>query len=258
MLLFLFKKTYYFTNVVLTILGIIYYIIHKYSNIYLQLLYYYFKNILIIYILDIRRNRINYNNLKLIEFIPDLTIGYLIEIMIINLSYYNYNYDNNILIDFITFIPKTFVFEIIFDFFHYCMHRLLHTKHFYFIHKKHHKYKSNITVINTFHHNPIDLILSNLLPMIITSYLIYITQLKILILNEFQFIIFLIYKTFIELAGHVGIDNKTPSFPQLNMLPKYFNIEMYSTDHYNHHTKFNYNYSKRFILWDKLFNTYYK
>lgn len=73
----------------------------------------------------------------------------------------------------------------------------------------------------------------------------------------FHFIV--VYKNFIEISGHSGkILYPTTSFPQFMWLPKWLNIELYCEDHDNHHFINNCNYSKRFSLWDKVFNTYMK
>ena len=243
--------TYIRTNLILIILGINYYNVYLYNNYILILFYTVFKNFTILFTLDYYKKLIDYTKLNKKKLIKDILIGSFIELFIIKFSYFYKS--SNIIYDCILFIPKTFLFELIFDFFHYWFHRLLHTKYLYFLHKQHHQFSQNISIEHTFNHNILDLVISNLMPMYLTSQIIY--------LSDFQFIIFLIYKTFIEFAGHIGsnINKKIiPSFPQFYWLPKYFNIEMYSIDHYLHHATFNYNYSKRFVLWDKIFNTYYQ
>lgn len=148
------------------------------------------------------------------------------------------------------FIPISFIFEIIFDFFHYFTHRLLHHKYFYrFLHKKHHKFKHPLA-ITTFYQDPFDLIITNSIPTVITLFIIP----KISYL-QYNFII--IYKSFIEISGHSGkLSYPTSSFVQFIWLPKMLNIELYTEDHDLHHSLNNCNYSKRFSLWDKVFNTY--
>ncbi len=66
----------------------------------------------------------------------------------------------------------------------------------------------------------------------------------------------LISKIYMELCGHSGKDIKTGSFVQCIWLPRLLNIQLYTVDHDNHHSKNNCNYGKRFSLWDKVFNTY--
>ena len=156
------------------------------------------------------------------------------------------------LLEFISFIGKSFIFEIIFDFFHYWTHRIAHHRYLYkYSHKKHHEYNKNTNIITTFHQDFFDLLFTNVLPMYLTSQIIPFTQL--------QYCIFLVYKTFIEIGGHLGKESTgLICFPQFVWLPKLFNIQLYSIDHYHHHTKINYNYSKRFMLWDKIFGSHYK
>ena len=66
------------------------------------------------------------------------------------------------------------------------------------------------------------------------------------------------YKTFVEIAGHAGIETNSTSFPQAVVLPKLFGIEMRTNDHDLHHTSTGKpcNFAKRFTLWDKVFGTY--
>jgi hypothetical protein len=56
----------------------------------------------------------------------------------------------------------SFVVEIIFDFFHYWSHRVLHTNKFLYIniHKKHHRYRHPTSLL-TFYQDPLDLIITN-------------------------------------------------------------------------------------------------
>ncbi len=153
--------------------------------------------------------------------------------------------------DLIYFIPISFVFELIFDLFHYCMHRLVHVNRYFYVnfHKLHHKYQYPSSII-TFYQHPVDLILSNSIPLLLT--------LLIIPMSVELFTLISVYKMYTEIAGHIGKKTNTTSFPQCIWLPKLFNIEMHVDDHDAHHTKNNCNYSKRFILWDKVFGTYKK
>lgn len=149
------------------------------------------------------------------------------------------------------FIPHSFVFELVFDFFHYWFHRLIHqNKWLYtFIHKKHHKFHHPTSII-TYYQDPQDLILTNSIPIFLTLSLIP-------RLSFFQYHLWMVYKTYIEISGHTGKQTyPNHSFPQFVWLPRYFNIELYSEDHDQHHCKIRCNYSKRFVFWDKLFGTY--
>jgi sterol desaturase/sphingolipid hydroxylase (fatty acid hydroxylase superfamily) len=159
-------------------------------------------------------------------------------------------FSKNIYHDIIYFIPYSFIYEVIFDFFHYITHRLLHNKHLYkYLHKKHHKFNHPIS-ITTFYQDPLDLMITNSIP----------TILSILLLRKIshlQFNVILVYKNFIEISGHTGkIVYPACSFSQFIWLPKVLHIELYTDDHDLHHSLNNCNYSKRFSLWDKVFGTY--
>jgi sterol desaturase/sphingolipid hydroxylase (fatty acid hydroxylase superfamily) len=141
----------------------------------------------------------------------------------------------------------SFIFEMIFDLFHYLTHRLLHTKYFYKLHKKHHKFQ-HPSIITTYYHSPLDLILTISMPTIIALVLFPLSYL------HFKYI--LVYKSFTEISGHSGKRLfPTGSFPQFIWLPRFFNVDLYTEDHDLHHTLNNCNYSKKFLLWDRLFKT---
>jgi len=151
--------------------------------------------------------------------------------------------------DLISFIPISFVFELVLDFFHYWFHRLLHTKQFYFIHKTHHIVINPRPIVN-FYQSPIEAVIVSGFPTLLALCTIPTPSL-------FQFILLLTYKMYIEVAGHAGIVSKpSSSFTQFVFLPKLLSIELYTEDHHLHHALNKYNYSKRFAIWDKLFGTY--
>jgi len=75
-------------------------------------------------------------------------------------------------------------------------------------------------------------------------------------MSKYQFILMTALKTIVEISGHTGKDIKQGSFPQFPWLAAYFNISLCTHDHDIHHRYFDYNFSKRFSLWDKLFGTY--
>lgn len=73
--------------------------------------------------------------------------------------------------------------------------------------------------------------------------------------NYFIFVFFW-YKTFLEISGHLGKENKGLSFPQFVWIPKYFGISLQSKNHNYHHIKPMKNFGKRFAIWDKVFGTF--
>ena len=150
------------------------------------------------------------------------------------------------------FIPVSFCFEIILDFFRYWVHRLLHlNKGLYrMTHKIHHKYTNPVS-INAYHFSPFDLIASISIPMILTILILPYN------LSLFEFMMISVYKQYTELAGHSGkMLSPASSFPQCIWLPRLLNIELYAEDHDSHHKLSNCNFAKRFSLWDKIFGTY--
>lgn len=159
--------------------------------------------------------------------------------------------DRKIIYDLLLFVPISFIFEVIYDFMHYWIHRLFHyNKLLYkYIHKKHH-IKTNTTYLDTYYQNPIDVILSNSIPFCLTLYILG-------NVSYFQFILLVVYKTAVEIAGHTGKKTfPTSSFPQFPWLVKYLGIELYTEDHDLHHRYTNCNFSKRLSFWDKIFGTY--
>jgi len=165
------------------------------------------------------------------------------------IKYYIFT-EPNTYIDLVTFIPISFLFEIIFDFFHYITHRLLHQPSLYkYFHKKHHTFIHTTSII-TFYQDPIEIIITNSLPVLFTLQIIP-------RLSYFQLNAIIIYKTYSEICGHLGKKcYPTSSFCQFIWLPKLLQIELYGEDHSLHHSKNYCNYSKRFSLWDKVFGTY--
>ena len=163
--------------------------------------------------------------------------------------------DSSYAYDLISFIPVSFVFELVFDFIHYWSHRALHQIPWLYInfHKKHHKFNYPNTIV-TFYQDPIDLMLTNSLP---TTFGLMCVKTLFGGVSDFQFSLLIIYKSYIEICGHSGKDIKrTSAFVQFMWLPKMLGIELITEDHDIHHTKNNCNYSKRFSLYDKLFGTY--
>jgi sterol desaturase/sphingolipid hydroxylase (fatty acid hydroxylase superfamily) len=184
------------------------------------------------------------------EFILYVAQGAVIETLMVYLIIPE-NSEPNSLIILSAFIPMSFVFEIIFDLFFYLTHRYLHMTHSS-IHKIHHEYV-HLKPSITFYQDIYDILLTVTIPFLISVHLIQLAY----PLSSFEISLLLTYKVFIEIAGHSGkISNPSSSFPQCIWLPKLLGIEMYSEDHSLHHSDTKYNFSKRFILWDKVFGTY--
>jgi sterol desaturase/sphingolipid hydroxylase (fatty acid hydroxylase superfamily) len=164
--------------------------------------------------------------------------------------------DLNIPIIFGCFLYKSFIFEVIFDFFHYWLHRLLHTYPILYrhIHKKHHKYPQP-SATTAFYMSIPDLILSHCIPLILSSYIM--SQNQYTIINKWEFMLINTYLSYQEVGGHLGRwMDPTSSFAQFVWLPKWLGIELYTENHDLHHSQIIYNYSKRFSLWDKVFGTF--
>lgn len=147
------------------------------------------------------------------------------------------------------FIPKSFLMELVYDFVHYSLHRMMHLPLLYsFIHKKHHHYPNPITE-TSFVMTPLDLVLSYTVPLYISTKLFPVSALELELFN-----VYLLYQ---EIAGHSGKKTSpSSSFAQCVYLPRFLGIQLYAEDHNLHHLKLNCNYSKRFSLWDKLFGTF--
>ena len=151
----------------------------------------------------------------------------------------------------LVFIPMSLCFEIIFDFFHYWSHRFLHTINLSW-HKTHHSY-INLKPAITFYQHWMDLLLTNSLPLLFTERIVQ----SVYPLSTFEVSALVTYKIFTEVSGHLGHKGyPTSSFPQCIWLPRLLGIELYCEDHNLHHTNTNYNFAKRFSLWDKVFGTY--
>ena len=153
--------------------------------------------------------------------------------------------------DIVWFIPHSFLFELVFDFFHYWTHRMVHHHLLYaYIHKKHHKHLHPIT-ITTYYQEPLDLLITNTVPTLLTLLMIPMMSLP-------QYHMMLTYKEYIEISGHCGRQLfPTHSFIQCIWLPRLLNIQLYTEEHDLHHSVNRCNYSKRFTIWDKVFGTYH-
>lgn len=157
-------------------------------------------------------------------------------------------------VDLGTLLGVALLFEILFDLFHYLIHRALHHRAIYaWIHKKHHEHHAP-TVYSTYHHHPIDLLLTNVLPMVISLYGV---QQLFGGISPLVFHCLHTYKEYIEISGHSGRDiRKTGSFVQCIWIPRLMGIALYTADHDLHHQRSHCNYGKRFSLWDRFFGTF--
>jgi sterol desaturase/sphingolipid hydroxylase (fatty acid hydroxylase superfamily) len=100
------------------------------------------------------------------------------------------------------FFPMMFLFEFIFDFFHYWIHRKAHCPPFYkWLHKTHHLHRYPTGII-TFYQNPIDLILSNSIPSFLAFFMMY--SILGVQWDMFQFSLLLVFKSLVEIGGHLG------------------------------------------------------
>eukprot|EP00516_Mucochytrium_quahogii_P011245 CAMPEP_0203790250 /NCGR_PEP_ID=MMETSP0100_2-20121128/3938_1 /ASSEMBLY_ACC=CAM_ASM_000210 /TAXON_ID=96639 /ORGANISM=" , Strain NY0313808BC1" /LENGTH=234 /DNA_ID=CAMNT_0050693363 /DNA_START=580 /DNA_END=1284 /DNA_ORIENTATION=- len=157
-----------------------------------------------------------------------------------------------------TFVLKSFLYETVFDFFHYWTHRVCHeVPWLYRFHKSHHKFL-HPSPLATFHQHPFDIAFTNILPNLLALSLL--RRFTGVNFYGFEYTLLMSYKTFVEIAGHAGIESHATSFPQFAPLPKALNMELRSNDHDLHHSAplKACNYSKRFTLWDKVFGTYIK
>ena len=163
------------------------------------------------------------------------------------------NDEPNLIVITLAFIPMSFVFEIIFDFFYYWSHRFLHVTHAS-CHKTHHAY-IHLKPAITFYQDWMDLLLTVSLPFLLAAKIVQIVY----PLSWLEISLLLTYKIFIEISGHSGrVSKPTSSFSQCIWLPQLLGIELYSENHNLHHVDTNYNYAKQFSLWDKAFGTFAK
>lgn len=168
--------------------------------------------------------------------------------------FFQNNSEYNIFYDLKWFIPVSFLFEIIFDFFHYWTHRLVHENPtlYQLFHRKHHSHP-HPNVYTTFYQDPIDLLITNMFPTMMAMYMVN----QCFPMSYFMWRSINTYKVYIEICGHSGKDiERTCSFVQFIWITKWFGIDLYTEDHDRHHSNVTCNYSKRFMLWDKIFGTY--
>ncbi|TMW60712.1 hypothetical protein Poli38472_000754 [Pythium oligandrum] len=153
------------------------------------------------------------------------------------------------LVEYAAFIPQSLLFELVFDLFHYVMHWTCHQVSWLYqhVHKRHHKHL-HPCALSTYEQDGIDLCLTNVLPFVFASKLAPVG-------SVFQLHLLFAYKTYVEVAGHSGLEIKGFSFPQMPLI-NLTGICLRVHDHDLHHTHPRYNFAKRFAFWDKLFHTF--
>uniref|UniRef100_M4B1L0 Fatty acid hydroxylase domain-containing protein n=1 Tax=Hyaloperonospora arabidopsidis (strain Emoy2) TaxID=559515 RepID=M4B1L0_HYAAE len=154
------------------------------------------------------------------------------------------------LVEFATFVPKSLLFEVTFDFFHFAMHWTCHYIPWLYknVHKRHHLHLHPCP-LSTYAQDGVDLILTNVMPFCLAWSLGF-------LLSGLQLHMLFAYKTYVEVAGHSGLDIKGVSFPQMPLLNNVTGICLRVHDHDLHHTHQRYNFAKRFSVWDKVFHTF--
>lgn len=124
-------------------------------------------------------------------------------------------------------ILSCFLFEIIYEFFHYWTHRFLHQKTMYaWFHKTHHKFWCP-NAIHAFYQHPVDIIVSHSIP----------NAIAVIMLPNMYYVYYhcsTVYKQYVDICVH--------SNPE--------------SDHRLHHSVSKYNYGKSISLWDTMFRTY--
>lgn len=167
----------------------------------------------------------------------------------ISYQFVNLKKCDNLFYNLLTFLPVTFLFEIIYDFIFYIHHYLAHKNKilYKFLHKKHHQHHNNINLITLYYTDTLDIIINSI-------YIIFITYL--IPIYELQFFTWIFHKILVELAGHSATDDNHSCFSQFIYIPRILDIDLNKADHFLHHISHKYNYSKRFSLWDKVFGTY--
>ncbi|KAG6610286.1 fatty acid hydroxylase [Phytophthora cinnamomi] len=153
-------------------------------------------------------------------------------------------------VEYAWFIPKSLLFEVVFDFFHFTMHWVCHYSTWLYknVHKRHHLHLHPCP-LSTYEQDGVDLCLTNVLPFCLAWGLSF-------PFSDFQLHLLFAYKTYVEVAGHSGLEIKGFSFPQMPLVNNFTSICLRVHDHDLHHTHPRWNFAKRFSLWDKLFRTF--
>ena len=155
----------------------------------------------------------------------------------------------------LNFAWKSFLFEIVFDFGHYWIHRACHMNKFLYkwVHSDHHDHETP-GVLTTFKQSPLEYAIANGLPQVLAFG---VTGFK---WTHFELQLLFAYKSLVEIGGHeprMYVEGaKMPIwFPQFPFLPDFY-LRLSADDHQIHHSKYQVNFSKRFRIWDVVFGTY--
>jgi sterol desaturase/sphingolipid hydroxylase (fatty acid hydroxylase superfamily) len=163
------------------------------------------------------------------------------------------------------FVALSFVWELVFDFCHYWVHRACHasTTLYQMVHKTHHQHRSP-SPLTTYDHSPLDVLGSNALPAMFGFATL--AALGAPICGEAEQQMLYAFKAYVEVAGHSGVNTRPRSFPQFCWLPGaipctrtpdgYAGIAGHTREHDWHHAVLRCNFSKRFRVWDVAFGTY--
>ncbi len=245
-------QNYVFVNTVLWSGGVWDYYCHK-SWVWL-LINIFWKQILLVSIISSKNVFKPYINPGVRPFNLWNELFYLLQITLIDfislqaMLQMAYSYESFVY-EFITFIPRSFAFELVFDLGHYTTHRIAHSIPWIYqrFHKEHHQ-DILISPLTTYHQNCIDLLFTNILPLVLAS--------SVIPTSPFFICVMMWYKTVLEVGGHLGKVTKANSFPQCIWLPRWLKIELKTEEHNLHHRNPMRNFSKRFSIWDKAFGTF--
>jgi sterol desaturase/sphingolipid hydroxylase (fatty acid hydroxylase superfamily) len=152
--------------------------------------------------------------------------------------------------EFALFIPKSLWFELIFDLFHFAAHWGCHANTWLYrhVHKRHHLHL-HPCALSTYEQDAFDLCLTNVAPFCLATLLSP-------SLSALQLQLLFAYKTYVEVAGHCGLEIKGFSFPQMPLVSAATPFCLRVHDHDLHHTHPRWNFAKRFSLWDRVFGTF--
>ncbi|KAL1515395.1 hypothetical protein AB1Y20_002023 [Prymnesium parvum] len=148
------------------------------------------------------------------------------------------------------FACKLFFFELAFDGFFYAAHRIAHLPLLYRrVHKLHHAHTHDIRLISALQMTPADVALTHTAPLLGALCLVPLAPgLEMSLAKS--------YLLFQEFYGHAGVEHRGKNFGIAPWLTSGLGIELRAEDHLRHHVQAEVNFSKRFSLFDRLFNTW--